>query len=499
MKHRSLPGTLTALCIMFALIWISSSSAVAQTFVQGVVTDSIFNPVEGAIVKIGSTYIGADTTDAAGYFSFSGYPPGVYRLSFSHSDYFDTLLNQVELPQDESISVNVSMRHRPANDVGAIRFLIPDSRSENPVIELTEYRPQVQIQNVGYQPKSFNVYYEVRSPDSVNVMVADTLNIFDMPANSLDTVQFLRSFILPTDYAYSLIAYASLPDDVNPSNDTCQIAGITARGFFIIFGNKDGSVQRVHTNDYLLIDIWGGTPLDDYADSIGYMNIPLASDDNVIAQRFGGFFNNNYLAFWDSLKIFAPENHDSTPEILDGYTSQSLVAISHVDEPPDPEHYFWTNGDTVRIGTFGMQITGDTAVTSDTARPFMIGYSRFAGGLWWQNVNGGAGRVPRVSFPTLYVQRQYEFGCEYLPGDINGNGSANGIDVSYAVGFLKGAALPVIDCNPPCTELSNPFYAAMDVNGTCSVNGIDITYFVVYLKGGPALSYCPSCPPAPER
>ena len=87
--------------------------------------------------------------------------------------------------------------------------------------------------------------------------------------------------------------------------------------------------------------------------------------------------------------------------------------------------------------------------------------------------------------------------CQYVPGDINGNGSANGIDVTFGVGYFKGGNPPPIDCNPPCTGVPDPFFAAGDVNGNCNFNGIDITFFVSYLKGGqPALLYCPGCPPA---
>jgi len=88
-------------------------------------------------------------------------------------------------------------------------------------------------------------------------------------------------------------------------------------------------------------------------------------------------------------------------------------------------------------------------------------------------------------------------GCDYTPGDINGNGSANGIDVTFGVSYLKGGNAPPDECNPPCTGVPDPFYAAMDVNGNCTANGIDITYFVAYLKGQqPALRYCEDCPPA---
>jgi C1A family cysteine protease len=88
-------------------------------------------------------------------------------------------------------------------------------------------------------------------------------------------------------------------------------------------------------------------------------------------------------------------------------------------------------------------------------------------------------------------------GCQYLSGDINGNGITNGIDIVYAVNYLKGAGLhPPTDCAGICPEPS-PFYAAGDVNGNCEFNGIDITYFVRFLKGQVAnLLHCSDCPPA---
>jgi hypothetical protein len=84
--------------------------------------------------------------------------------------------------------------------------------------------------------------------------------------------------------------------------------------------------------------------------------------------------------------------------------------------------------------------------------------------------------------------------CSYVVGDINSNGAANGIDVTYGVSYLKGGNAPPDSCE--CAPLAFPFYAAMDVNGNCQANGIDITYYVAYLKGSPnPLGYCPDCPP----
>ena len=84
-------------------------------------------------------------------------------------------------------------------------------------------------------------------------------------------------------------------------------------------------------------------------------------------------------------------------------------------------------------------------------------------------------------------------GCFYIPGDINGNGLANGLDVVYGVNYLKGGPAPPsrCDCSP-----HGIIYTAADVNGNCIFNGVDITYFVRFLKGQvPVLLNCPDCQP----
>jgi hypothetical protein len=82
--------------------------------------------------------------------------------------------------------------------------------------------------------------------------------------------------------------------------------------------------------------------------------------------------------------------------------------------------------------------------------------------------------------------------CPYVPGDINGSGTANGIDAVYAVSYFKGGSVPPIRCDM-CPQPA-PFYAAGDVNGDCVFNGIDIAFWVHRPPDVP-LRYCPSCPP----
>jgi hypothetical protein len=94
---------------------------------------------------------------------------------------------------------------------------------------------------------------------------------------------------------------------------------------------------------------------------------------------------------------------------------------------------------------------------------------------------------------TTHLDMILASGCFYVPGDINGNGVANGLDVVYGVNYLKGGPVPPsrCDCSP-----HGMIYTAADVNGNCAFNGVDITYFVRFLKGQvPLLLDCPDCPP----
>jgi hypothetical protein len=86
----------------------------------------------------------------------------------------------------------------------------------------------------------------------------------------------------------------------------------------------------------------------------------------------------------------------------------------------------------------------------------------------------------------------YGGGFNYVAGDANGNGAANGIDVVYMVNYLK------FGTNPPrayyCPH-TGYVYAGADANGNCAFNGLDVTYMVNFLKGGGmGLSSCVDCP-----
>ncbi len=88
--------------------------------------------------------------------------------------------------------------------------------------------------------------------------------------------------------------------------------------------------------------------------------------------------------------------------------------------------------------------------------------------------------------------------CDYLPGDINGDGNRIGGDVTFGVRYFKG-----LGPQPPDScymdSASSYLYVAGDCNGDCQFRGSDITRLVQYFKGNASLSYCHFFPPPARR
>ncbi|UCC78620.1 MAG: hypothetical protein JSW64_10085 [Candidatus Zixiibacteriota bacterium] len=86
------------------------------------------------------------------------------------------------------------------------------------------------------------------------------------------------------------------------------------------------------------------------------------------------------------------------------------------------------------------------------------------------------------------------FPCNYVVGDVSGDGNFNALDVVYGLEYFLGGIPPVYICE--CTT-GDWWYVAGDVNGSCSYNGADITRSVRYFTGGASPQPCADCPPAP--
>jgi Zn-dependent metalloprotease len=88
--------------------------------------------------------------------------------------------------------------------------------------------------------------------------------------------------------------------------------------------------------------------------------------------------------------------------------------------------------------------------------------------------------------------------CNYVPGDVNGNGEARGSDITLLVAFLKRLAPPPDSCHIPYQINGQDwFYVAADYNGDCIVSGADVIWGVAYYKGfKPEIRHCPHFSPS---
>jgi hypothetical protein len=204
--------------------------------------------------------------------------------------------------------------------------------------------------------------------------------------------------------------------------------------YFIFYGNTDGSTIDVHLDSEIRLNVWAATPAigsgcedlngDGVVDSMIFMYTPLASNDSFIVSRDGG-------------EVFYPLNPscdgfmDIIPNSPPGYTTQALFRVGGGPQCVP----FNTNGVTLHVADFFMRTSDDVSLIGQTVCPFTGGSSPAHGGLLWGFQDGSTPIVPAESFSCIYF-------VDYLPGDANGSGFVNGVDVIYLVAYFKGYGPP---------------------------------------------------------
>jgi subtilisin family serine protease len=223
---------------------------------------------------------------------------------------------------------------------------------------------------------------------------------------------------------------------------------------------------------------------------------PVSNFDS--SGHFGAISPANYLALaTDSLPIYV--------WLVDGagnasYTQRAFDTLRYDGTPPSG--CTASSPDTSSTYSFNVSWSPGTDIGSGLDGFYDVRYRDGTGGSWldWQvHVSSLSASFTGVNGHTYYFEARTGdrvgnleafsgnpesqtsvdtafVGPPFVPGDANGNGTVNGIDVVYLVNYLKGVGPP-----PP-----DPILRA-DANGSCTVNGIDVVYIVNYLKGvGPA-------------
>lgn len=159
----------------------------------------------------------------------------------------------------------------------------------------------------------------------------------------------------------------------------------------MIIGNLDGSAIRVGLDEQVTLPVWIRTD-----DSVTFIHIPLASDDDYIQTRDGGQLYTP-LSLWDEVGFLDPNEDSPGP----GMTSQSILGYAYLTDPRDPQNFLMTDYEWWHIADYMMVTTDDSEVIGDTTWLFEGSNPDF-GGLIWTLQDGVTQVDPAVVYAALY-------------------------------------------------------------------------------------------------
>ncbi len=159
----------------------------------------------------------------------------------------------------------------------------------------------------------------------------------------------------------------------------------------MIIGNLDGSAIRVGLNEQVALPVWIRTD-----DSVTFIHIPLASDNDYIQTRDGGQLYAP-LSLWDEVGFLDPNEDSPGP----GMTSQSILGYAYLTDPRDPQNFLMTDYEWWHIADYMMVTTNDSEVIGDTTWLFEGSNPDF-GGLIWTLQDGVTQVDPAVVYAALY-------------------------------------------------------------------------------------------------
>jgi hypothetical protein len=168
-----------------------------------------------------------------------------------------------------------------------------------------------------------------------------------------------RSIMLRREAFRAILAVLGLVCFIGlPSLSLAQDPGIQDS---LIIGKLDRTPILAGLNTQIVVPVYLRTD-----DSITFIHIPVATDDDFIASRDGGVLFSP-LSLWDDKSFLAPD-HDS-PRV--GFTSQSILGFAYLQDPRDPQNFLYTNNHWLHIADFRMTTSSNIAVLGDTLQLVM--------------------------------------------------------------------------------------------------------------------------------
>jgi hypothetical protein len=135
----------------------------------------------------------------------------------------------------------------------------------------------------------------------------------------------------------------------------------------MIVGNFDRTPILAGLNMQLTVPIYLRTD-----DSVIFIHVPIATDNNFITTRSGGTFFPP-LSLWDDKSFLTPDPN----EPITGFTNQSFLGFAYLVDPRDPQNFLYTNNHWIHIADIRMTTSSNIGILGTT--------TTFVGGINPQN------------------------------------------------------------------------------------------------------------------
>ena len=404
--------------------------------IDGHVTNWVGEPLPSVQVMVSGTSK-SDTTNVLGDFFINDICSDLYNLQLTHAHFCDTVVEDVRVPIEDTIQLNIKMRPR-----GFIGGTISDEFG-------------APIENV---PVTLSGSEKADTSDAGGNYLLEYLNA------GTYSIHFISSYY----YDSTLSSIEVVPGETT----LVDIALIKRPDLEIWYGKTDATPLVGLVGDRLGVDVYLRTAGEIQLDQL---SLSLGTSDEFVDSLLSDVDGQVYFPFTDMDEaLFAPAV--GSPPSQPGWSSQEFSAFSVAGQSIDI-------GDPVKGLQFMVRIKAEPDVIGDTVICLDPGV----------NANGDSSQAwfdgHRLSiiehFSPLYIVHAYK----YRLGDANMYTGAwpplvLGGDVTYLVNYFGGNPI-----SRPC--LLDGFWPSADVTGDCLVLGGDVSRLVTYFSGMSQLRYCP--------
>ncbi len=369
-------------------------------------------------------------------------------------------------------------------DVGVTDIFEP----ADSLVTESEFPIKVEVTNFGSDPQTFDVVFEAYYLDAPAPLYTTSMTISNMPDSSTGEYTFPNGFTPDIDTTYTFIAYTDLAGDQVPGNDSFEKSARAYNFVSIWYGNLDLSPVEAPVGEMGMVDVYIRTPANAY---VADMHLCLGSDDSYIVSSVSDSNGAVYypLTEWSSAFFIGPYG---SPPNDEGWSSESLIGFSRLSRTLDDNPWLYSET-PLKIASFAKVYINDDGYVGEAFPALGPGINPVQGPTNVGDTLGGLGYSAIEMFSEI-VFTEPASGCDYMPGDVNGDKTIIGSDVTYAVNYFRSIGDPPPDsCWNESTD--DWLYSAADCNGDCLFIGADVTYLVNYFRGFNQMLYCPDTPP----